>query len=170
MSYVDEPELNPYAAPASKIAESPGLDASQYVGYAGFWRRFCALFVDNLLIGIVEVMIFFVAGIAMGMTGNQDNPTPFMIVAYLLIFILVMGYFPGMESSSYQATLGKMAMGIKVTDLYGRRISFGKACGRFFGKILSAIILYIGFIMAGFTEKKQALHDIIAGTLVLKAR
>ena len=61
-----------------------------------------------------------------------------------------------------------MALGLQVTDLEGRRISFGRASGRFFGKIISAMILYIGFMMAGFTEKKQALHDMIAGTLVIR--
>ncbi len=73
-----------------------------------------------------------------------------------------------MESSSQQATLGKIALGIMVTDLSGNRISFARASGRHFTKILSGIILYIGFIMAGFTEKKQALHDIIADCLVVK--
>ena len=73
-----------------------------------------------------------------------------------------------MESSSNQATVGKMALGIQVTDLEGNRISFGKALGRNLAKIISALIFYIGFIMAAFTAKKQALHDMIAGTLVVK--
>jgi uncharacterized RDD family membrane protein YckC len=72
-----------------------------------------------------------------------------------------------MESSSKRATLGKMALGIIVTDLEGKRISFGRATGRFFSKILSGIIIYIGFIMVAFTDKKQGLHDMIAGTLVI---
>ena len=76
-------------------------------------------------------------------------------------------YFALMESSSKQATLGKMALGIIVTDLNGNRLSFGRATGRYFGKIISGAILMIGYIMAGFTEKKQALHDIIAGCLVV---
>ena len=71
-----------------------------------------------------------------------------------------------MESSSKQATLGKMALGLKVTDLEGRRISFARATGRHFAKLLSGMILLVGYIMAGFTERKQALHDMIAGTLV----
>lgn len=75
-------------------------------------------------------------------------------------------YEAAMESSSKQATLGKMALGLKVTDLEGRRISFARATGRHFAKLLSGMILLIGYIMAGFTERKQALHDMIAGTLV----
>ena len=77
-------------------------------------------------------------------------------------------YFALLESSPKQATLGKMALGIKVTDLDGNRISFGRATGRFFAKIISGVILMIGYIMAAFTAKKQALHDIIASTLVIK--
>ncbi len=72
-----------------------------------------------------------------------------------------------MESSPTQATLGKMALGIKVTDLAGKRVGFGKATGRYFGKIISALILLIGFIMVAFTEKKQGLHDKMAGCLVV---
>ncbi len=81
--------------------------------------------------------------------------------------IAVWLYFALMESSGKCASLGKMALGIKVTDLNGNGISFGTATGRFFGKMISGVILYIGFIMAGFTEKKQALHDIMAGCLVV---
>jgi uncharacterized RDD family membrane protein YckC len=77
-------------------------------------------------------------------------------------------YYALLESSTWQGTLGKRALGLEVTDLEGRRISFGRATGRFFAKIISALILWIGFIMAGFTEKKQALHDMIAGTLVIR--
>ncbi len=77
-------------------------------------------------------------------------------------------YFASMESSGWQATLGKKALGLKVTDLAGNRITFARASGRFFGKLLSGMILMIGFFMAGFTERKQALHDILAGCLVLR--
>jgi len=77
-------------------------------------------------------------------------------------------YYASLESSAWQATLGKKILGLKVTDLAGNRISFGRASGRFFGKILSGMILGIGFLMAGFTERKQALHDILAGCLVLR--
>lgn len=86
-----------------------------------------------------------------------------------LVFVIVGWlYFALMESSAKRATIGKMLLGIVVTDLGGNRISFGRATARFWSKIISGLILYIGFIMAGFTEKKQGLHDIIAGTLVLK--
>ena len=77
-------------------------------------------------------------------------------------------YYAALESSSWHATLGKKILGLKVTDLTGNRITFARASGRFFGKILSGMILGIGFLMAGFTARKQALHDILAGCLVLR--
>jgi uncharacterized RDD family membrane protein YckC len=88
---------------------------------------------------------------------------------FSILVVAVAGwlYFAMMESSNKMATLGKMAIGIKVTDLNGNRISFGRATGRYFAKILSGMILMIGYIMAGFTEKKQALHDMIASCLVV---
>ena len=75
-----------------------------------------------------------------------------------------------MESSAKQATVGKLALGIIVTDMEGRRIGFGKATGRHFAKFLSALILGIGFIMVAFTQRKQGLHDILAGTLVIRGQ
>jgi uncharacterized RDD family membrane protein YckC len=78
-------------------------------------------------------------------------------------------YFAMMESSSWQATLGKRALSIEVTDLAGQRVSFGRASGRHFSKIITNLIpLFIGYILAGFTEKKQAIHDMIASCLVLR--
>lgn len=85
-----------------------------------------------------------------------------------LLFVGNWLYHTLMESSRYQATLGKLAMGSIVTDLNGQRISFGRANGRFFGKWVSGAIFNIGFLMAAFTEKKQALHDILASTLVIQ--
>ena len=78
-------------------------------------------------------------------------------------------YFALMETGKNQATLGKMVVGIKVTDLSGNRVTFGRATGRYFGKILSALTVFVGFMMAGWTTKRQALHDIMADTLVVRA-
>ena len=76
-------------------------------------------------------------------------------------------YYSVFESSSKQGTLGKLAVGIKVTDLQGNRIGFGKAVGRNFTKLFSMMLVFIGFIMVAFTKKKQGLHDITAGCLVI---
>lgn len=97
---------------------------------------------------------------------------PYFIFGSGILALLTIGatwlYEALMESSSYQATLGKMIFGLKVTDLYGNRIDFARATGRHFAKFLSAMILCVGFIMVGFTERKQGLHAMIAGTLVRK--
>jgi uncharacterized RDD family membrane protein YckC len=87
-------------------------------------------------------------------------------VTFILVLFGSWLYEAFMESSSYQATLGKMIFGMKVTDLNGNRISFERATGRHFAKWLSAMILFIGYIMVGFTDRKQGLHDLLAGTLV----
>ena len=128
--------------------------------YAGFWRRFAAYLIDYILISVVGGIAFFI------LTAIADDAGA--VIGYILWFILFFVYFAYMESSESQATVGKIALGIQVTDLQGNRIAFGKALGRNVAKILSSLILYIGFIMAAFTAKKQALHDMIAGTLVVK--
>lgn len=137
--------------------------------YAGFWLRVAAYFIDAL----AAWAFFFVASMLLGtgffFTPDMEEVTTGFWGVMGIMNLAVILYFPLMESSKLQATLGKRAVGIIVTDLDGRRIGFGKALGRFLGKILSAVILNIGFIMAGFTEKKQGLHDIIAGTLVIRA-
>jgi uncharacterized RDD family membrane protein YckC len=120
--------------------------------YADFFKRFAAYLIDGFIFGAITGMLFLVMGYYFYF--------PFLLSGWL--------YFSLMESSQYQATLGKRALGIVVTDLNGDRISFGKATGRYFGKSISSI-LYIGFIMAAFSDKRQGLHDIMAGTLVLDA-
>ncbi len=92
------------------------------------------------------------------------------VVSFVLSSCAGWIYEAAMESSSKQATVGKMALGLKVTDLEGRRISFPRATGRHFAKYVSGMALLIGYIMAGFTERKQALHDMIAGTLVVRSQ
>jgi uncharacterized RDD family membrane protein YckC len=127
----------------------------------------------------VMVLIFTLGGFGMMMRRNAADPraaaaliAPMLMFFFLgmLAFMVVQWlYFAGMESSTRQATLGKSVMSLRVTNYEGQRISFGHATGRFFAKIVSGLVpLAIGYIMAGFTEKKQALHDFIAATLVLK--
>ncbi len=137
--------------------------------YAGFWLRAAAYIIDGVVAYIIILIFFLVSGLGiMGFSGDESEVGIGILGPIGLVLIGILLYYPLMESSKWQATLGKRAVGIIVTDLDGRRISFGKALGRFFAKFLSALILDIGFIMAGFTERKQGLHDIIAGTLVIK--
>jgi len=136
--------------------------------YAGFWRRFAAVIIDGI---IFLVFISIISAVLISPFSRRTSPNAATGAALLLNFIILISswlYYTLLESSSKQATVGKMALGIIVTDLYGNRISFGRANGRYWSKILSTLILYIGFIMAGFTEKKQALHDTIASCLVVR--
>ena len=135
------------------------------MSYAGFWKRFVALILDTIILIIPTFIIGLIFGIALSATNVGEEG----IEGLANVFGLFLGWLYNsiMDSSSKQGTLGKMALGIKVTDLNGNRIGFGKATGRYFGKILSAITLCIGYMMAGFTEKKQGLHDMMAGCLVV---
>jgi uncharacterized RDD family membrane protein YckC len=144
------------------------------IKYAGFWRRWLASFLDGLLIWMIIFLIYIFLRLShLSLTevlSDKDHDIVHDLIKLLFDCILLSVlwlYHAIMESSDYQGTLGKMAMGIRVTDLDGKRIDFGRATGRYFSKILSFLTLMIGYIMAAFTKKKQALHDIIAGTLVL---
>jgi len=131
---------------------------------AGFWKRVLASMIDAFVQATGYSFILLILAIILNKKLNDYN---FLAMCIILSIITGWLYFSLMESSSKQATLGKMALGIKVTDLNGSRIDFGRATGRYFGKIISAIILYVGFIMVAFTQKKQGLHDIMAGCLVV---
>ena len=110
--------------------------------------------------------IGLVFGIVM-VAGGTDDPAVLEGMGNILGLILGWIYFAVMESSPTQGTLGKMALGIQVSDLEGGKIGFGRATGRHFGKFISALIFLIGFIMVAFTQKKQGLHDMMAGCLVV---
>lgn len=139
--------------------------APRGVRYAGFWLRVWAFLIDGIIVSIGVGIVASILGIDEGgffSTEPGGTETLLDLAAGWL-------YFGLMESSSSQATVGKMALSLKVTDIEGRRVSFGRATGRHFGKIVSALILLIGFMMAGWTAKKQALHDLMAETLVVRA-
>lgn len=122
--------------------------------YAGFWRRAAAFLVDSLILVIPQTLL----NIAFA---------PNTTVPFLINVVIALAYFAGFHSSVKQATPGKMAFGIKVTDEAGQRISIGRAVGRYFATWLSALILGIGYLMAGFTERKRALHDMVCKTIVV---
>ncbi len=153
------------------------------VPYAGFWLRFVAYLLDVIIVGIVAVPIVLVLAVATGASAalssmSDDNPQQALAAAGFVIFlcslfIILLGglwlYYALLESSTWQGTVGKKALGLIVTDLDGRRVSFGRATARFFSRLITGLVpLFIGYILAGITAKKQALHDMIAGTLVLR--
>ena len=137
--------------------------------YAGFWKRFAAILIDLLITQAATLVIFLVFGFAMAVGGANEVQILLAgnIAGNIIGIIIWWLYAACMESSQLQGSLGKLALGIKVTDLNGQRIGFGRATGRHFAAILSGIVFGIGFFMAAFTERKQALHDQIASCLVL---
>jgi len=154
---------SPYAAPRAAIDESADYVADGEVVYAGFWKRYAAYTIDTVLIMIV----FGIVGAFTGAANPNVTVSDIFGPAYFLQLALMALYFAWMHASSSQATLGKMAVGIKVTDDNGERISLLRGIGRFFATILSSLILGIGYLMAGFTDRKRALHDMVASTLVV---
>lgn len=132
--------------------------------YAGFWLRLVAWIIDMLVVMGASILLGSFLGIVAPNIDLFDSQVVWDVIGFATVWL----YFTVMESSSKQGTLGKMALGIFVTDMDGNRISFARANGRYFGKILSELILGFGYVMIAFTEKKQALHDKLAGCLVLK--
>ena len=148
--------------------------------YASFLSRLIAFVLDYLLVSIVLgllISIFIPAGFAVQgpevveydeeyVRNLTDAAGPFVYVFYGVWWL----YNAIMHASRWQATLGKRAVGIIVTDLEGNRLSFGKATVRFLGKIISTLIFFLGYLTAAFTSRRQAIHDMIGGTVVLKYR
>ena len=166
---------SPYAPPgAAGGVLGYGTYAYQnQVAYGGFWLRFCAYIIDAIITGIPSFIIGMVVEFAAASanTNPTGQPTGAQVAISLLAnvasIVIAWLYWSMFESSAYQATPGKMLLGLRVTDMNGQRISFGRATGRHFAKFISSLICAIGYIMAGFTERKQGLHDQIAGTLVV---
>lgn len=175
------------AAPSAMTPPAPVAPAYSNVGgvvYAGFWLRFVAYVIDGIISGIAFVILlvplFVLTGAGAGLgriiSGQDmgDDLGAFLGLGFIfgffgIILLVSWLYYALSESSSWQATLGKKMLNLKVTDLNGQPISFARASGRYFSKIITGMIpLFIGYIMAGFTEKRQAIHDMIASCLVLR--
>ena len=134
--------------------------------YGGFWKRVIAYLIDAFIIAFPVTMIFGTVIPQAMMTDNVQVTSVAVSMPQVIMLVASWVYFAGLESSAWQATVGKKMLGMQVTDTSGERIDFIKATIRYFAKILSSFILMIGFIMVAFTAKKQGLHDFIAGTLV----
>ena len=139
------------------------------VAYAGFWRRAVALLLDTILVSIVLFAAMMLTLVVVIAAVGQDDAyaIPAVSVVSLLVSIL---WFPVLECGPWQATPGKRIARIYVTDSEGQRISFWRSLGRTLLKFISSIAVMIGYFMAGFTSKKQALHDLMAGCLVVRGR
>jgi uncharacterized RDD family membrane protein YckC len=175
------------AVPVTIIPSAPEEEECQDIGvYAGLGRRLIAFVVDFILLLMFDVVAAFVLGLTRGIQNLyfylvQHAPvsalTPegtstalwgSIIASYgILLIVIPWVYFAGFESSRSQATPGKLLMRIVVTDLEGNKPSFARVTLRHFAKIISTLVIFLGFLMIGLTEKRQGLHDKIAGCLVL---
>jgi len=173
----------PRAVPAQAYATAPAVAyaAVPTSRYGGFWLRLLAHLIDHVILGAIAAPLFFMLVLpsivrVINEAERNREPSPELIVAIVSsVFIYVVLAFVGqwlyealLTSSSWQATLGKRVLQLKVTDELGNRIGFGRATGRFFAKIVSSMFFCIGFIMVGLTDRKRGLHDMLAGTLVMK--
>jgi uncharacterized RDD family membrane protein YckC len=177
--------LNPEAGAATMTTPPPVMPVAAVAAepqYAGFWRRLLAIFIDSLILSVpsgILAMMFIMPTLSAIISKSVSEGDTDAIVSLvmssvfgwmwvgMMIWVMKVLYFTFFESSKFQATPGKMVLGIIVTDLQSKPVSFARALGRNLGKILSKLILYIGFIMAGLTAKKQALHDMLADCLVV---
>ena len=144
----------------------------QKMVYAGFWIRTAAMLIDSLVMVVFLVIVMIFAAFSAGMTGAMQGDVPsgaivFMLMGYIIFFLFAIGYeffFVG----KWGATLGKMVCGLKIVSPDGEKISYLKSLGRFFAKMISGWILYIGYIMVAFDDEKQGLHDRICSTRVVR--
>jgi uncharacterized RDD family membrane protein YckC len=176
----------PPAYPIAPQAAAPVVYATPGVQYAGFWLRVVAYLIDGIVMGLGFMLIFIPFAITTGLTavlsGIHPGGDPRDVGAVLggtfflgLVTVVALGILGGwlyhakMESSAWQATLGKKVLNLRVTDLNGARVTFGRATGRHFAKLITGLIpLGVGFALAGLTERRQALHDMLANCLVLR--
>jgi uncharacterized RDD family membrane protein YckC len=160
-----------------------GMSLIERSAYAGFWRRLAGSLIDTLVL-LVPIGIVAGIGAAHGYrfgyhyhphaSAGQSlltGPTPGQqLVIQLIVAVPSWLYFGLFMSSGWQATLGQRAVGVRVTDLEGRRISFARATGRYFASIVSDWTLGIGYLMMIWTKRKQTLQDMMASTVVIKRR
>lgn len=170
------------AFPPARPMNAEVVGAAPRVEYGGFWLRFLAYLIDGAVISLgvfaVGIPLVFLTGLGTFLSEihpDEDlNDAGFwLIMGVVLLFIMVSLaltwlYHALMESSEWQATVGKKILDLVVTDMSGQRVSFWRATGRHFAKIVSIMIYPFGHILAGFTAQKQALHDMIAGCLILR--
>jgi uncharacterized RDD family membrane protein YckC/Tfp pilus assembly major pilin PilA len=155
------PTANRYAVSPAIAIQSEGASTGE-IPYAGFWRRAGAWIIDYIIVTIVARLVLVLLA-----TGSKPGGGyTFLVLLGSAAFSIL--YYALLESSGMQATLGKKALDIKVTDLQGEQISFLRALGRVFAHIISYFTLGVGFAMAVFTDRRQTLHDKIAGTLVVR--
>jgi len=157
---------SPYRPPATRVARE--TEAGEDLAYAGFWVRFGAAVLDGFILALPA---FVVIGVLAAALGRAEDAAVTVLLAYVVPILAAWLYFAGMESGARGATLGKRAFHLQVLGADRReRIGFGRASARFFGRYLSMLVLYVGYLMQPFTARRQALHDLVSGTVVVSRK
>lgn len=183
----ETPAIPPAFAAAATPSALPSTTTAALEDYAGFWKRVAAYILDAIILYIPSLVISKMMGaeaaeavMRQAQLSAPADPQVLMnslmqfyatmFPAMLLSFVLAWMYYAFCESSAWQATVGKLALGIRVTDLQGKRLTLARSLARYPSMILSNLTLFIGYLMVAWTQRKQGLHDMIAGTLVLNGR
>lgn len=170
---VERVQASPYAAPSATLGGGSAVYHDGEVVDAGFWKRVAAYLIDSFIVGMAGAVMGGVVGAMMGAgmavsgTGGAGGMMLVQVVTWLLGIAIGIAYYAGFHASGMQATPGKMAVGIKVVRPDGEGISFARGAGRYFAAMLSGLLLCVGYLMAAFTARKQALHDMMTDTLVV---
>ncbi len=139
--------------------------------YAGFWIRFVAVFIDGIALQVVTIPMWLLFSGAVSTSLNAARPNPAVVFSTMLmlnfVIMLIACLYEVIMIRYYGATLGKMAAGVKVVRTDGSGVGWGISIGRYFMKIVSSMILLIGYIIAGFDDEKRALHDRVCDTRVV---
>lgn len=166
-------QASPYAPPSAPVGQPDAIVLGHEVVLAGFRKRLAAYVIDGLIVTVAGMIVGgLIGGVIGGVLAVSGNGGPMgfaliQVVANLLSIIITAAYYTWFHASQSMATPGKMAVGIKVVRVDGARISLARSVGRYFATWLSALVLCIGFLMAAFTQRKQALHDMVCDTLVV---
>lgn len=154
----------------SSLRGAPAEHGTSQAIYSGFWLRFGAFVIDQVILTAAYFVLVLVFAFGLIGFGGKPQIAKSIGLALGIWIVAIVGpwlYNALLESSSRQATVGKIACGIKVTDLNGERISFGRATGRHFAEWITGFTFLIGYVMAAFTQRRQTLHDLMAGTVVV---
>ena len=168
---------SPYAPPRAVVSTDAAVVSGGEVVQAGFWKRFAAMVIDGLVTGVaswaIQIPLFILAGAGIGSEMlSMGSSIGLVLLSYGISLLIPLLYFSWMHSSASQASLGKMAVGIKVTRGSGERIGFWRAFGRYAAYFLTVVLSFgvgglASALTTGLTERKQALHDMICDTLVV---
>jgi uncharacterized RDD family membrane protein YckC len=158
---------SPYAPPRAPVHRVHGAHAGGHVVYAGFWKRVAASLIDSFILALLGGVVGAAIGGLMGAVLGSGSREAVQLLVQLGSAVLAACYYGWFYASVQQASPGKMAIGIKVVRGNGGGCGFWRGFGRYFAMIPSSLILGIGFLMAGFTARKQALHDLMCDTLVV---